>query len=253
MGILARCCTLGLSAILITNAWAESSTPLVGEGINGYLDKGRRSPVVSISVERGDKKVTLLADAYVPNTEYSEYPILFEFFVNRKLFATQIRSKALPGPIGVDIGTDVAVPPFNYTVIGRLIHPNREFSTVIEGAVFATNLVTTLDCTLTVPATDSSSQDSDIFTEGAVTSTQPSSNQLGLSLNKAQRESGSETISAGVTLNIAADSSAQGALTYVRSGSSHIVATEGTITSASGKVTEISVANSDSSVELKCS
>ena len=244
------CCFLNANSSVVL---ADSGSPLTSEGVAGYADKGRRNPVVSVSVERGDKRVTLLADAYVPNTEFAEYPIQFDFFVNRKLFATQIRSKALPGPIGVDIGTDVASPPFNYTVVGKVLHPNREFTTVLEGAVYATNLTAVLDCTLTLPASGNNSEESDIFTESEISSAQTSSNQLSVALSKAERDDSAETVSASASITLTSGDAVAGTLSYTRSGETRTVATEGSVTLSDGRLSELSVHNADSSVELTCS
>ena len=122
---------------------AETPTPtpsldsltLTTEGVSGEADKGRRSPVLSASTSVTTGNVKILVDAYVPSSQYQKFPIKFEFFVNRKLVLTQIRSSELPGPVGIDIGTKVASPPFNYSIVATLLHPNRQYTTVLNAAV----------------------------------------------------------------------------------------------------------------------
>ncbi len=111
------------------------SLTLTTEGISGEADKGRRSPVLSASTSVGTGNVKILVDAYVPSPQYQKFPIKFEIFVNRKLIVTQIRSTELPGPIGIDVGSNIATPPFNYSIVATLLHPNRQYTTVLNAAV----------------------------------------------------------------------------------------------------------------------
>jgi hypothetical protein len=230
-------------------ASGSSAKPLVTEGINGVIDKHHRSPLLSVGIVRGTKVVTILADASIGDSDYTDYPIRFDFFVNRRLFTSQIRSKALPGPIGVDVGADVAATPFNYSVVATLLHPNRQFTTVIEGAVFGNNLIATLDCTLTVPGTS----DTDMFTESSVTTGQSANNALTVSMNGAANETNSEEVTAEAALTIQEDNSLAGTFSYTRSNISKSVAVTGTATIASGGLTAFSVASSDGDTTLKCS
>lgn len=245
---------IGLVILLNVGAiQAQTATPrpLVNEGIAGYIDKGRRGPVLSVGITRGDKVVSILADAHVVNEEYTDYPIQFDFFVNRKLFSSQIRSKALPGPVGVDVGTDVATPPFNYTVLAKLIHPNREFSTVIEGAVFATNLVTTFDCSLTIPGED---EDSTLFTESNITSGQSGNETIVVTLSSARGENGAKTLTSSSSLVVnSSDSSARGSLSYTLDGSQVTLPVSGSSVFTSGNLQEISVSSDDGETVLECS
>ncbi len=76
-----------------------------------------------------------MVDGKVPNEEYQKYPIQYDFFVNNRLFSSQVTSLQLPGPIGIDVGADVAPLPFNYTIKATVLHPNRSFTTMAFGAV----------------------------------------------------------------------------------------------------------------------
>lgn len=127
--------------------------PLVlrSEGIAGDIDKHRRSPILSLSTETSQTGARILVDTSVPDPVYAKYPVRVDFFVNRKLFSSQIRSPELPGPLGIEVPTALAALPFNYSVVATLIHPNRTFTTVINGAVFANTLGKVYDCTLTLP------------------------------------------------------------------------------------------------------
>jgi hypothetical protein len=150
--------SLAASFLLLT---AEVSLPQsvsaeeeVAEGISGTVDKKRRAPVIVLNPQQTKDHVKILVDAYVPNTEYEQYPIKFDFYINRHFFVSQVRSKELPGAIGIDIGPDVATPPFNYSIIATLMHPNRQFVSMAQGAIYAQDLSTTLNCTLTESATE---------------------------------------------------------------------------------------------------
>ena len=146
---------------------AATATPsgppptLTSEGISGDVDKKHRGPLVSIGTDytkgngtAGSEIARVLVDASIPNDEYKKYPIRFDFYVNRQFFASQLRSTELPGPIGIEVPAERAKVPFNYSVVATLLHPNREFTTIIHGAIFANELNSTLSsCTLAVPET----------------------------------------------------------------------------------------------------
>ena len=132
-------------ALSMLSVVAEAQT-LSNEGIEGFVDAKHRGPVLTVGPSyfasgsnearsAGGAYGLLLVDASVPNTDYKEYPIRFEFYVNRQLVSTQLRSEALPGPIGLSIPTSMATVPFNYSVVATVLYPNRSFSTVINGAI----------------------------------------------------------------------------------------------------------------------
>ena len=82
-----------------------------------------------------DATVKILVDGQVPNEEYQKYPIQYDFYINNRLFSSQITSKQLPGPIGIDVSSEVVPLPFNYTIKATVLHPNRTFTTMAFGAV----------------------------------------------------------------------------------------------------------------------
>lgn len=232
---------------------ASPSNVLIMEGIGGDVDRGNRNPTLSVEVKRVGQGVKILADATVGNEGYAHYPVKFEFFVNRKLFATQIRTQALPGAVGVDIGPDIAVPPFNYTAIATLLHPNRQFTTVIEGSVYALDLVTTFDCSITRPADNEDSIK--LFTEDGVSTAQTGNSSLTIAINNAKNTSGSLSATLnGAVIVKTSDNSASATLSYVE-GSQDPVSLElsGSATLQNGKLTALSLTSADGETALRCS
>lgn len=218
--------------------------PQFAEGIVGDIDSRRRSPVVSVRTENGTGGVKIFADAYVPNTEYVKYPIEFQFFVNRQLFATQLRSNELPGPVGVDIGRDFASPPFNYSIVATVLHPNRQFTTVVNGAVYSTDLATTfVSCTLTEGSS------STMYVSGSTSLAQESDTQLAVPFIGTSAD-GTKTKSLSFTLNLTG-TKLSGSATDSESRSE--TAVSGTATVDGGKITEISVASPGDALTLTCS
>lgn len=125
-----------LSAFSFAHAQSESTgITMTTQGISGDSDKQDRDPILTVQTMAGATSATILVDAYVNNGEYKKYPIQFDFYVNRSLFASQTRSTELPGPIGVTVDYKTAPIPFNYSVIARVLHPNRTFTTVLNAAV----------------------------------------------------------------------------------------------------------------------
>jgi len=123
------------------------------EGIEGFVDYKNRGPVLTINTEYfgastseakswGGAFSRILADAYIPNGDYQEYPIRFDFFINRELVSSQLRSPAQPGAIGLILPVKTTAPPFTYSVIATLLYPNRSFSTVINGTFTENGSVT---------------------------------------------------------------------------------------------------------------
>lgn len=136
------------------------------EGIEGFVDYKHRGPVLTINAFYFDASTAeaksaggafsrILADAYVPNGEYGEYPIKFEFYINRELVSTQIRSTAQPGAISLTLPAGVTAPPLSYSVVATLLYPNRSFSTVINGTLNEQNSSSAGDETVTTTPTSS--------------------------------------------------------------------------------------------------
>jgi hypothetical protein len=250
---------LGLSATL-ANAQTATPTPdpstqnvLVSEGIGGDIDKHRRGPVLSVGIKRAPAVVKLLVDTSIQNEQYADYPIQLDYYVNRMHFTSQIRSKALPGPLGIDVGSDYTAPPFNYTVVAKLLHPNREFTTVIEGAVFELDLAATLDCTLTRPV-DGEEGSSKIYTESSVATVQLSNDTLLLNASalKTPNKSSTASVNGNVTVKNT-DGTASGNITVIEGAQSASEELSGTFTSASGLLSSISLSSSDGETVVECS
>lgn len=107
------------------------------EGVSGDVDKKRREPVVSARVAAGPESATIYVDAYVVSDLTNYLPIQFDFFINRALYASQIRSTELPGPLGITVPYKTVPLPFTYSVVAKILHPNRTFTTVLNGSVEA--------------------------------------------------------------------------------------------------------------------
>lgn len=122
------------------------------EGISGYVDAHHRSPMLSFRVENADtpKRVKILVDTAIINKQFEEFPVRVDFYVNRELYKSQMRSIELPGPLGIEVPETFATAPFNFSIVATLLHPNRQYITVAHGAAFASNLTATLDCSVSI-------------------------------------------------------------------------------------------------------
>jgi hypothetical protein len=137
------------------------------QGISGTHDDKWRAPIISVQTQKTSEGVKLIIDASVSNEEFRQYPIRFDFFVNRQLRSSQIRSVELPGDVGYLVPPEVAVPPFNYSVTATLLHPNRQYTSLAQGAVFPTDDTPAPDISPVLPLltdtpTDSSSESGDL-------------------------------------------------------------------------------------------
>ncbi|MCO6431696.1 MAG: hypothetical protein J5J00_12630 [Deltaproteobacteria bacterium] len=248
LAFLAACNAAVLTA-LSESASAQSAVTLTSEGISGDLDSKRRSPSLSVTPVVEGERVKLLVDAYVAHVEYQHLPIQFDFFINRHFFTSQIRSKELPGPIGIEIGPQTAALPFNYTVIAKLLHPNREFTTVINGAVFSSNLSGTLDCTLTTGLNGDNSVE---FVANSISTAQSSNNSFSISFDADSVTGGHEVVFSS-TINVNGDE-AQAALSIAQNGApAAIVQSEGEVEVDDGALQSISLSSTDGDVALECS
>lgn len=170
-------------ALLISALGAVSSSAMAQqfqEGISGTVDAKRRSPVISFSTVRAAEGVKILVDAYMPNGDYEQYPIRFDLYVNRHLLVSQIRSRELPGPIGATVPPSVATPPFNFSIVATLVHPNRQFSSVAQGAIYPVDLTGTFSCKITVAEGTGTSS----FETSEAKATQSAPNRMTLTLAK---------------------------------------------------------------------
>lgn len=249
----------GLTLMIIAYsgvAVAQSGVTNVKQGIGDDVDKKRRGPLVTVTTTIENGTVKLLVDAFQQNKEYQDYPVQFDFFVNRQFFTSQIRSPELPGPIGIDVGPDVATPPFNYTIVAKVLHPNRTFTTVYTAAAFSSNLVNRFDCTLTItnPAMGDEDESTSIFVANDVSTNQTSNSSVTLSFMDIESENGDEEVDLNGSFTISGDTDVTGTLSIARNDSLPTsVSVEGIIEREDGSVTALDVGSADETVELSCS
>lgn len=241
---------LCVTLLIQTVAFAQTSEIITGEGISGDIDKKRRSPTVSLSTNKTEGNVQILVDAFVADTEYQKYPIQFDFYINRKFFTSQLRSTELPGAIGIDVASSVAKTPFNYSIVARTLHPNREFTTVINGAVFDTDIAAQFDCTLT---TAINSEESREYIANGVNLNQVGNDALSISFETNSTPEGHSVKLSG-TININ-DSEASSNITINEDQTTDkIVALTGeSETDEEGDLISISLTSDDSDTSLSCS
>jgi len=238
---------------------SSDGTVLTTEGISNDVDKKRRSPVVSASTQYSAKTNTakILVDAYIPNEDYQKYPIKFDFYVNRSLYASQIRSTELPGPIGIDVGASTATVPFNFAIVATLLHPNREFTTVLNGAVFATNLTSTLpSCSLTFTAqgtAGASSSGTTTYVAEEVPASQVANSGVTVSFTSSRLEDGSsaDEVHADASLTFSGGN-VSGTLTTTINGRGQSVTVSGEGTTEDAGVTALDVKSGDGLTTFKC-
>jgi len=235
---------------------------LTTEGIAGDVDKKRRGPVLAVSAEyikgdgsKGSEHVVILADTSLPNDEFKKYPVRVDFFVNRNLYTSQIRSPELPGPLGIDVPADKAKVPFNYSVIATLLYPNRSFSTVMNGAVFGSELAAEISsCTATYKSSDGTSK---IYVSDAVTVTRTGENSLSVAFESDELEDGSsaDSIQVAATLTVSG-ATASGSVVTTKNGAAATAEVTGTVSDGSsgtaGSVSSLSVASGDNGTVVAC-
>jgi hypothetical protein len=144
--------TILLALILCAPAFSQDK--LVQEGILDHFDKERRGPVLTVSAKRVGDAGQILADAYIPYEDLNKFPIRFDFYVNGELFSSQLRTPELNRAVGITVPRERATLPFNYQVIATLLTPNRVYPTVIQGAIFETDLSAKLSCSVRIESPD---------------------------------------------------------------------------------------------------
>jgi len=234
-----------VAGALIALFAVQAQAQLSSQGIAGYQDKYQRNPNLTVSTKVGGSTTQILADTAILDPEYAQFPVRVDFYVNRKLYSSQYRSPGLPGNLGVEVPTSVAPLPFNYAVIATLLHPNRQFTTIIEGAVFASTLSGVLDCTFTTDATLDSAID---YSASSVSITQSGSNIINLKFT-ADSGDGKANLDLAVTVT-SGKASATG--TSEISGTTSSLTLSGTSTSANGALEDLQLKSSDSNTELSC-
>jgi len=228
---------------------AQSTVTNTSEGIGGEIDAKRREPTVSITTVVETNNVKLLVDAYVAEPDFQKYPIQFDFYINRHFYTSQIRSKELPGPIGIDISPSTATPPFNYTVIARTLHPNRVFTTVVNGAAFTSNLSATLDCTLT---TGADSENSVVYISNDVSPTQTGNSSVAINF-EADSTPEDHNVKASANITISGESATASLSLEEDELAARTVTLSGDATTENDKLTDLSLSSEDGSVTLSCS
>jgi len=222
-------------------------------GVSGDMDYRDRSPDLGVTVVPHSDRVQILADAHVPNEKYAKYPLQFDFYVNRRLFSSQMRTTELPGAVGIDVSPDVATTPFNYTVIARVITPNgRYFTTVLQGAVFASNLLTTLDCTVLLGGIDGVE-----YVSNSVSTTQRSNEGFALTFraNPINDEGGS--LEVDTSLALTGDGMVAGMIATAPTANSSALLSRnvsGTVDlDSGGNLESFDVQSDDGALTLRCS
>jgi hypothetical protein len=228
---------------------AVTAATITGEGINGDVDKHRRAPTVTVGVHNNGSNVQILVDAYIADEEYADYPIQFEFFINRKFFTSQIRSKDLPGPIGIDVSSSTAAVPFNYTIIATTLHTNRQFKSIVNGAVFSSNLSSTFDCTLT---TGVNSDQSVEYVVNNANLSQTTNNNLTLNIETNSTPEG-HSVKAAATITVTGTTATASLVIAEDEGESKTIALSGTAEKTDNKLTSLTLNSEDSDVALSCS
>lgn len=223
-------------------------------GVSNRDDKLGRSPVVTVTTIPGstlEEATKILIDAYERNPEYRLYPMSFDIYINRKLFSSQFRSSTLPGPIGVDVGTDVATLPFNYTVIAKVITPNgNPFTTVFEGAVFASQLSASLDCTVTFVGSETTS-----YVKNNVSINQTGNDSFSVQLEGAEQVGSDSKLDANLQASVSG-TSASGSLSTTVDGlesTARVTVVSGSASLSSSSSAFIDMASTDGSVNFSCS
>ncbi len=212
-----------------------------GEGTGNDIDKHHRGPVVTVSTEVLTGSVKILADTSLPNDQFRKYPVKVDFYVNRKLFSSQFRSPELDGPLGIDVGSDVAALPFNYSVVATVIHPNRQYSSVVQGAVFASTLANTYaSCTLSL--------DQD-YVASDVQSSQSAANSISLTFDGI----GDSDEHADTTASLqVSGTSLSGTLNVTVAGAQTSYAVSGSAVLDGTKISSFEGTNADGDVSISC-
>ncbi|MBX7138828.1 MAG: hypothetical protein K1X83_12700 [Oligoflexia bacterium] len=219
------------------------------EGIANDVDKHHRNPMITVTTSNSDAGVKILADAAIINKEFEQYPVRVDFFINRRLFSSQYRSSGLPGALGVDIGPDIAVPPFNYSVVATILHPNRQYSSVLEGAVFTSSLSgESLSCSVTLTYDDASEH---VFSAENVSATQSGNNAVTVTFEGSEDSSGDKA-TPNLTLTISGETATATGTITKNSDTPSEVSLSGSAVLTEGALTSFSVSSTDQATTVEC-
>ncbi len=217
-------------------------------GVAGEDDSQSRGPLLSASTENIGGATEIQVEVTQRNREYQQYPIRVEFYVNRRLVSKQVRSAELPGPLGVTVSHDTTSLPFNYTVIAEVIHPEgTNFPTILNAAVFSSDLRGRLDCTLSLVGETNSE-----FVENGVSIQQTGNETLRISFNGSGISS-DDKASFSFTGNATGGTLSGSGSTTINSGVSQANNLTGTITQEDSGVSALDLSSSDGSVSFRCS
>ncbi|MCB0354069.1 MAG: hypothetical protein KDD64_11105 [Bdellovibrionales bacterium] len=223
-------------------------------GIAGKDDSKGRTPDLFVRTIVKEGRVQILADARQRHEDLVDFPIQFDFFINRKLFTSQIRSPELPGPIGVDIGPDIAPVPFNYMIVATTLTPNgRPFTTVLPGAVFASNLARTFDCTVLVGG-----ENGNEYLKNDASSSQLGNDTFSLSFD-AKSLTDSDTLTVTGTFTVSGGTEVSGKVTYLSSAQGSVAASKDLSGSASfsesssEQLQSLTLLSGDDQFQIRCS
>jgi hypothetical protein len=232
----------------IVNVADARAQELIAEGTGSTVDSKRRGPVLLLRTSSEANGVTkILADAYVPNEQYRSYPIEFKFFVNRNLVATQMRTAELGGPIGIDVAPTLAPRPFNYSIVATLLHPNRQFVTVAQGAVYERSLGAKLNCTVSAGLNGSASEKRTYLAQGVILQqTGPDAVKMNFLGHTAEDED-ERFFDASLTVGTTA---ASGTVRVSDEGGAYTVT--GKPTFSGGALTALSLADTGKQITLEC-
>jgi hypothetical protein len=127
-----------LFAPIKTKELLAQNRSITASGVSGHEDGKHRSPVLTASANVQGNQIQILADAFQRVPDYRDYPIQFDFFINRRLYSSQLRSKEQPGPIGIDVSKDMFQLPLHYAVLAKIITPQGNyFSSIVYGIINA--------------------------------------------------------------------------------------------------------------------
>lgn len=241
----------------------------IAEGVVGTIDKKRRSPVFSVEPKVSPEKVEIILNTTIPADEYEPYPVRFELFVNDKFVTSKYQPAELRGPLSFEITPELATAPFKYVISATLLHPNRQFVTVAQGAIYEQDFFTTLGCTVVKTTTNAAGEEQQTeYSNSEVKITQPGNSKLELEFaGSYTNDAGDEKteqikasldyqkqVSTGSTAETDVAETAGQATGTVVIGELPATSVEGTATinSTTKKLSAISVASPSGKLTLEC-
>lgn len=250
---ISRLLTIGFALTLVPlfSASSQSVTNTVS-GIQQFEDEKGRSPVLTVTAENLGERVQIRADVLQRHEDLKQFPIQVDFYINRRLFSQQLRAPELTGPLGVDVGPDIASLPFNYAVVAKVLTPNgRPFTSMLSGAVFSNDFTALLDCTLSLQGEGDAAE----FVANNVGTVQTGNDSFQLTFEaEAIQDDSVLDVSVAVT---ASETSASGTLTFSQQGNALTSRSEqisGTIEQTNtGRLELLDAASSDGAIALRCS